>query len=114
MQRCTFCEIARGRAPARVVHRDELAVAFEDAAPQAPVHLLVIPVRHIESLAETTEADEPLLGHLLAVAVEVARQRGLCERGFRTVINTRPEAGQSVFHLHVHVLGGRRMRWPPG
>ena len=114
MQSCLFCRIVKGEAPAKVVYTDEWVVAIEDVHPQAPVHLLVIPRRHLPSLKEATREDEPVLGRLLFVAAQLARERGLDSKGYRTVINSGASAGQSVFHLHVHVLGGRVFRWPPG
>jgi histidine triad (HIT) family protein len=111
---CIFCQIIEGEIPATIVYRDERSVAFDDVNPQAPVHVLVIPHEHIESLDEASQRDEALLGHLLRVAARVANERGLSESGYRTVINTGAGAGQSVFHLHVHVLGGRALAWPPG
>lgn len=109
-----FARILRNEIPANVLHEDERCVAFEDVAPQAPVHFLVIPRRPLVRLADAEEGDVGLLGHLLWVAKEVARQRGLAEDGFRVVINNGARAGQSVFHLHLHVLGGRELSWPPG
>ena len=114
MESCLFCRIVEGQSPAKVVYTDDWVVAIEDIHPQAPVHLLVIPRRHIPSLKEATREDEPILGRLLTVAAQLARERGLEPRGYRTVINSGASAGQSVFHLHVHVLGGRVFRWPPG
>ena len=114
MPSCLFCRIARGEAPGSIVYQDDRAVAFRDIHPQAPFHVLVVPREHIASLAEAGEGQEGLLGHLLRVGAEVARKEGALARGYRTVINTGPEAGQTVFHIHVHVLGGRPMRWPPG
>jgi histidine triad (HIT) family protein len=111
---CIFCRIVKGQAPARIVYEDETVMAFEDLHPQAPVHLLVIPRRHLPSLNEATAEDEPLLGLLLAVAARLAQERQLAGRGYRTVINNGAGAGQSVFHLHVHLLGGRLFHWPPG
>jgi histidine triad (HIT) family protein len=111
---CIFCRIVERRAPAKILYEDETVVAIEDVNPQAPVHLLVIPREHLPSLQEATREQEPLLGRLLTVAAQLARARGLEPRGYRTVINTGSFAGQSVFHLHVHVLGGRVFRWPPG
>jgi histidine triad (HIT) family protein len=110
---CLFCRIVAGKVPAQVVFEDERAVAFRDINPQAPVHLLVIPRQHLASLADAGPDHGELLGHLLLVAGQVARDAGL-ENGYRTVINCGASAGQTVFHLHVHVLGGRPMRWPPG
>lgn len=111
---CIFCRIIEGEIPASIVYEDELAVAFRDVNPQAPVHLLVIPREHVESLNDVGRSDEQTLGHLLRVAARVANEAGLSESGYRTVINTGADGGQSVFHLHVHVLGGRPLMWPPG
>lgn len=113
-QGCIFCEIISGSIPAKLIFEDERAIAFRDISPQAPTHALVIPRAHIASLAEAGEEDESLLGHLLRVAARVAREEGHAEGGYRTVINTGPGAGQSVFHIHVHVLAGRALTWPPG
>jgi histidine triad (HIT) family protein len=111
---CLFCNIIRGETPADAVYQDERSLAFRDIRPQAPVHVLVIPREHMESLDDASQKDEALLGHLLRVAARVANEQGLSEGGYRTVINTGAGAGQSVFHLHVHVLGGRSLSWPPG
>jgi histidine triad (HIT) family protein len=100
--------------PSNIVHEDEMAVAFEDVNPQAPTHVLVVPRRHIDSLKAAEAADATLLGHLLLVCAQVARHKGVAESGYRVVANTGAGAGQSVFHVHLHLLGGRRMRWPPG
>lgn len=112
MSDCIFCSIAAGRIPAKLLYEDDDAVAFDDLHPQAPVHALVIPRRHIVSLAESSDADAALLGHLQRAAVAVAKAKGLA--AYRVVTNSGAEAGQSVFHLHLHVLGGRPMQWPPG
>ena len=108
-----FGRIIRREIPARIEHEDDLCVAFHDVAPQAPVHVLVIPRRPITSLAEVADGDEPLLGHLVAVATRLARRLGL-DAGYRLVVNCGPDGGQSVDHLHVHLLGGRPLGWPPG
>jgi histidine triad (HIT) family protein len=113
-QDCLFCGVVSGKTPADIVHQDDRSVVFRDINPKAPVHFLVIPRQHIESLDEAAQKDEATLGHLLRVAARVANDEGLSENGYRTVINTGPAAGQSVFHLHVHVLGGRDLAWPPG
>jgi histidine triad (HIT) family protein len=113
-QNCLFCKIVAGEVPAAKVFEDERAVVFRDINPQAPTHALVIPRKHVASLGEAGGDDEALLGHLLLVAARVAREAGHAEGGYRTVINTNADAGQTVFHLHVHVLGGRRLTWPPG
>ncbi len=114
MKDCIFCKIAEGKLPARVIYEDDLAVAFEDIAPQAPVHTLVIPRRHISTLLDMEDGDKELVGHLFRVAKDLAREKGIDEGGFRLVLNTNADAGQTVFHLHLHLLGGRRMSWPPG
>ncbi|HEX8116143.1 MAG TPA: histidine triad nucleotide-binding protein [Pyrinomonadaceae bacterium] len=111
---CIFCKIVAGEIPASKVYEDDRAVAFRDINPQAPTHALVIPRSHVASLNEAGEADEAILGHLLLVAARVAREAGHAEGGYRTVINTNADAGQTVFHVHVHVLGGRTLTWPPG
>jgi histidine triad (HIT) family protein len=113
-QTCLFCRIVAKEIPADLVHQDESAVVIRDINPQAPTHLLVIPQEHLESLDDASQKDEALLGHLLRVAARVANAAGLAEGGYRTVINNGAGAGQSVFHLHLHVLGGRPMNWPPG
>jgi histidine triad (HIT) family protein len=114
MADCLFCKIISGETPGDFVHQDERCVVIRDINPQAPTHVLVIPREHMESLDEAGAGDELLLGHLLRVGARVANQAGLEESSYRTVINTGAGAGQSVFHVHVHVLGGRRMNWPPG
>lgn len=111
---CLFCRIIKGEIPGEFVHQDERSVVIRDINPQAPTHLLVIPREHIESLDDASQKDEALLGYLLRVAARVANAAGLAEGGYRTVINNGAGAGQSVFHLHVHVLGGRPLNWPPG
>jgi histidine triad (HIT) family protein len=113
VESCVFCRIVSGQAPARRVFEDDQVVAFQDINPQAPTHLLVIPRQHIASVAHATEEHEQLLGHLQLVGARLAREAGL-KVGYRAVINTGPEAGQTVFHIHLHVIGGRPMRWPPG
>lgn len=114
MSDCIFCRIAAREIPAKVVYEDEKGIAIEDLHPQAPVHLLVIPKRHVVSLAEMTGDDAQLIGHLHWIAAQLARTHNLEAKGYRTVINSGAGAGQSVFHLHVHVLGGRMFQWPPG
>jgi histidine triad (HIT) family protein len=111
---CLFCRVIAKEIPAEFVHQDDRSIVIRDINPQAPTHLLVIPLAHIESLDDAAQKDEALLGHLLRVGARVANAAGLGETGYRTVINTGAGAGQSVFHLHVHVLGGRGMNWPPG
>lgn len=109
-----FGKIASGEISADLVYKDEDVVAFRDISPQAPTHLLVIPRKPIPTLDAAGPEDAELLGKLLLVAAQVAREAGIAERGYRTVINCHAEAGQTVFHLHLHVLGGRPMQWPPG
>ena len=111
---CLFCKIISGEIPGKFVHQDERCVVIRDINPQAPTHVLVVPREHIESLDDAAQKDEALLGHLLRVAARVANDEGHGESGYRTVVNNGAGAGQSVFHLHVHVLGGRPMNWPPG
>lgn len=113
MSDCLFCGIIRGEIPAKKVHEDEFTYAFEDINPQAPTHVLVVPKKHIRGLKELTPEDAEIVGRCHLVAANLARQRGI-ESGYRTVLNVGPGAGQSVFHLHVHLLGGRTLRWPPG
>lgn len=118
MSDCIFCRIVAGEIPATIVHDDESVLAFRDVQPVAPVHVLVVPRRHVASLLELAAADPAgvVAGRLLAVAADVARAEGLAagDRGFRVVTNTGREGGQSVDHLHFHVLGGRALGWPPG
>jgi len=109
-----FSKIIAREIPARIAYEDDRCLAFYDVNPQAPVHFLVVPKREIPRVAATTPADEPLLGHLIQVAQRVAGKEGLGETGFRLVINNGPDGGETVPHLHVHVLGGREMQWPPG
>jgi histidine triad (HIT) family protein len=109
---CLFCRIVRGEISAKLVAEDEHCVAFRDINPQAPTHVLVIPREHIPSLNEARDA--AAIGRLSLMAARIARDEGLAERGYRTVVNTNADAGQTVFHVHLHLLGGRRMGWPPG
>jgi histidine triad (HIT) family protein len=111
---CLFCKIAKKEIPAKVLFEDDELVAFSDIKPVAPTHALVIPKRHVESLNHATADDAMLLGKMLLAARRVAQEAGIAETGWRAVLNTGPNAGQSVFHVHVHVLGGRPMEWPPG
>lgn len=113
-QDCLFCRIIAGEISAEFVHQDERCVVIRDTNPQAPTHVLVIPREHMDSLDEASHKDEALLGHLLRIAARIANDEGHAESGYRAVINTGAGAGQSVFHLHVHLLGGRPMNWPPG
>jgi len=112
MNTCVFCGIASGKIPARIVYEDDCVVAIHDINPQAPVHILIIPRRHLVSVLETD--DEVLLGRMVAAGARIARTLGVAERGFRLVLNTNRDAGQSVDHLHMHLLAGRVLGWPPG
>ncbi|MBM4122181.1 MAG: histidine triad nucleotide-binding protein [Nitrospira sp.] len=114
MSDCLFCKIAEKKIPSKIVHEDDRTVVFEDIHPQAPTHLLIIPKTHLASLSEAKQADRDLLGHLLLLCATIAEARGLTQSGYRVVSNTGAQAGQSVFHLHLHLLGGRPMHWPPG
>jgi histidine triad (HIT) family protein len=111
---CLFCEIVAGRIPARVLYQDSEIVAFHDVSPQAPSHTLIIPRRHITSLLELTPEDDLLIGSLVRKARDLAQQAGLAENGFRLVFNCGDDAGYSVYHIHLHLIGGRKLGWPPG
>lgn len=113
MEDCLFCKIIAGKIPSKKVYEDDRTFVFEDIRPQAPTHVLIIPKKHIVGLDQTNEADAEIIGYCQLVAAKLARERKL-EGGFRTVYNVGPDAGQSVFHLHLHLLGGRKMSWPPG
>jgi histidine triad (HIT) family protein len=113
-QACIFCKIINKEINSNVVYEDELVFAFRDINPQAPTHILIVTKKHIPTLLEANADNETLLGHLFTVAKNIARKEGIAERGFRTVVNCNAEAGQTVFHLHMHLLGGRVMGWPPG
>ena len=111
---CIFCKIAAGQIPSERVYEDEVCVAFNDLSTQAPTHILIIPRRHVDSLAATTAEHTKTLGHLLMTAGEIARERGFSADGYRVVINTNSDGGQTVFHLHIHLLAGRQFIFPPG
>lgn len=114
MSDCIFCGIAGGKIPAEKVHEDDSLVAFADINPVAPVHILIVPKKHIATLNDASSADEALLGKILLCAKQLAAERDLAEEGYRTVVNCMAGAGQSVFHIHAHLLGGRVLQWPPG
>jgi len=114
MDDCIFCRIIAGEAPAEILYADEGAVAFRDIHPVAPTHILVVPVRHIASVNDLQPGDEALVGHLVTVARLLAHEAGLAEGGYRLIVNTGRNAGQAVFHLHLHLIGGQRMRFPMG
>jgi histidine triad (HIT) family protein len=111
---CLFCEIVAGRIPAKVAYQDDEVLAFHDINPQAPVHVLLVPKRHITSLADLAPGDDALVGRLVRQARDLAREHGLAERGFRLVFNCGDDAGYSVYHIHLHLVGGRTLAWPPG
>lgn len=111
---CLFCRIIAGEVPSREVYQDALCYAFEDINPQAPTHVQIIPRKHVATLNDLIAEDEPMAGHLITVAAQIAKERGIAESGYRTVFNCNRAAGQSVFHIHLHLLGGRSLGWPPG
>jgi len=113
MPDCLFCRIVRGDVPSKKVYEDERTFVFEDINPQAPTHVLIVPKKHVVDLKAASAEDAELIGYCHLVAAKLARERGI-EDGYRTVFNVGPRAGQSVFHLHLHLLGGRDLRWPPG
>ena len=113
MTDCLFCKIVRGEIPAKKVYEDEHVFAFEDISPKAPTHVLIVPKLHIRGLKESAAEDAELIGRLNLAAALIGRERGI-EDGYRTVLNVGPKSGQSVFHLHLHLLGGRDLAWPPG
>jgi len=111
---CLFCEIASGKIPARIVRQDDEVVAFHDIDPKAPTHVLVVPKRHIASITDLAPGDDALIGRLVRTARDIAADQGLAERGFRLVFNAGDDAGYSVHHIHLHLVGGRKLAWPPG
>ena len=111
---CIFCKIVAGEIPSTKVHEDDLCLAFNDLHPQAPTHILVIPKEHFDSLDKAEAAHKETLGHLMLTAASIAREKGFADDGYRVVINTNADGGQTVFHLHVHLLGGRTFVFPPG
>jgi histidine triad (HIT) family protein len=114
MSDCLFCRVIAGEIPAAIVFQDEAVVAFTDINPQAPLHVLIVPRTHIASLNDLTAGDDPLVGSMFRRAAALAKEHGYDQRGYRTVFNTNREAGQTVFHIHLHLLAGRRLAWPPG
>ena len=114
MSDCIFCKIIEKKIPSKIIHEDEHSIAFEDINPQAPVHTLLIPKKHIPTLLDIKDEDGYLISHLIKIANKIARDKGIADRGFRIVINCNPESGQTVYHIHLHILGGRVMNWPPG
>lgn len=114
MSDCLFCKIIAGEIPSTAVYEDDTTYAFRDINPQAPVHVLVVPRQHLDRVSSASPADEAMLGHLLLVAAEIARQEGISDAGYRLVVNCGEHGQQAVEHLHIHVIGGRQMTWPPG
>ena len=114
MTDCIFCRIAKKEIPSKVVYEDDQAFAFQDIHPQAPVHILLIPKKHFDSILVIGDKEVPVLAHLTKLVPKLAKEHGLAEAGFRTVINTGSQGGQTVYHLHLHLIGGRQMTWPPG
>ncbi len=114
MSDCIFCKIIKKEIPAKIVYEDDKVVAFEDVNPQAPVHILIVPIKHIPTILDITQDDNALIGHIFMVANNIAKNKGISGSGFRTVFNCNKDAGQAVYHIHLHILGGRRMAWPPG
>jgi histidine triad (HIT) family protein len=114
MEDCAFCKIVAGQAPGEIVYRDDQVTAFRDIHPAAPTHVLIVPNQHIASINELGLEHEPLIGHLFTAARQIAGQEEIAHSGYRLIINTGPDAGQAVFHLHLHLLGGHRMRHPMG
>ena len=114
MSDCLFCGIVDGKIKANLVYQDDTIVAFKDIAPRAPVHILIIPRKHLVSVSGIAETDRALIGQIFQVAARLAREQGVADSGYRVVVNAGADAGQSVFHLHFHLLGGRQMTWPPG
>ena len=114
MSECLFCKIAAGEIPAKLVFNDEKVVAFEDIKPQAPTHIIIIPRKHIPTVLDLDEEDRELVGHMHIIANQIAAEKSLTQNGFRLVTNCKKSAGQEIFHLHIHMLGGRDFGWPPG
>jgi histidine triad (HIT) family protein len=114
MSDCLFCKIIAGQIPGSVVYEDEQLFAFKDINPQAPLHVLILPRRHIATLNDLAPGDDALVGSMFRAAAALAKEHGYADRGYRTVFNTNREAGQSVFHIHLHLLAGRGLAWPPG
>jgi histidine triad (HIT) family protein len=114
MTDCLFCKIVSGDLPAKLIHQDDELVAFTDINPQAPLHVLIVPRRHIATLNDLAPGDDGLVGSMLRTAAAIAGEHGYADRGYRTIVNCNREAGQTVFHIHLHLLAGRSFHWPPG
>ncbi len=111
---CIFCKIINGEIPAKIIYQDEQVIAFDDLYPQAPIHKLIVPRKHIATLNDINLKDKELLGHMLYVSKQLAKQLSIAKNGYRTLLNCNIDGGQAVFHIHLHLLGGRKMQWPPG
>ena len=114
MMGCIFCKIVQKQIPAKIVYEDEKVLAFEDATPQAPVHILIIPKEHIPTVNDINESHKEIMSALFSAVKKIAEEKGVAQKGYRLIMNTNAEAGQSVFHIHMHILGGRHLTWPPG
>lgn len=114
MEKCIFCEIVQGKLPAKIIYQDKDVIAFDDVYPKAPQHKLIIPRQHFSTLNDLQSKDEHLLGHMLYVAKNLAKDFGIAESGYRLLLNCNADGGQIIFHLHLHLLGGRPLHWPPG
>ncbi|MFW0043977.1 MAG: histidine triad nucleotide-binding protein [Coxiella endosymbiont of Dermacentor nuttalli] len=110
---CIFCEIAKGK-PGKLIYEDNQTVAFHDIAPQAPIHILIIPRRHIATVNDASHLDEQLLGHMIITSTQLAYSNNIADTGYRLILNCNPGGGQAVYHIHLHLLGGQQMKWPPG
>ena len=113
MMECTFCKIIKGNL-GKLIYEDDQVVAFHDTMPQAPIHILIIPRRHIATINDTSHPDEQLLGHMITTAIQLAQNNNIVDAGYRLVLNCNRDGGQAVYHIHLHLLGGRQMNWPPG
>ena len=114
MENCIFCKIVKGEIPSKKVYEDDSVFAFEDIKPTAPLHVVIVPKKHISAISEITQEDERVIGRIQAVAAKIAKERKECAQGYRIVNNCGADAGQTVFHVHYHLLGGRKFSWPPG
>jgi histidine triad (HIT) family protein len=114
MEECIFCKIVQGEIPTNIIYQDDQVIAFDDLHPKAPIHKLIIPRRHIATLNDLDPKDKELIGHMVYVAKQFAKDLNIDEKGYRTLINCNADAGQIIFHIHLHLLGGRKMTWPPG
>ena len=114
MEECIFCKIIKGEIPTNIIYQDDQVIAFDDLYPKAPIHKLIVPRKHIATLNDLTPAHKELVGHMVYTATQLAKKLNIDEKGYRTLLNCNADAGQEVFHIHLHLLGGRKMTWPPG